>query len=371
MNKKENNGKLVFIIIFSFVIGGIVNFAILKWTPLINDLIQNKDTVIVKDDTKVYEKSSLAPAVKKVYDAVVLVQSHARDQVFSTGTGFVYKTDDKYGYILTNHHVIDGAEKVSVIFTNDKEVEVKLLSSDEYLDIAVLQVPKNEVLMVASIGSSEKTSLGDTVFTVGSPLGYDYYGSVTAGILSGKDRMVTVGSGRFNSKERIMRVLQTDAAINAGNSGGPLLNVNGEVIGICSMKLQGIQSDIDGMGFAIPIEYAINHSDTLESGKKIAWPVLGVKVINVNDKSSLALAGITLTSKANYGAAVVEVVAKSSADKGGILAGDIITAINGNKIKDHEYLRYELYQHQAGETIEITVLRNNKEKKLKVQLAKE
>lgn len=364
--KNKENIKLVPLIIFSFVIGGIVTLSILKWTPILDQIIGNRNTVITKNGTQVYEKGSLAASVEKIYDAVVVVQSYANNQLASTGTGFVYKTDDKYGYILTNQHVVSSASKVNVLFTNDKEVETTILGGDEYLDLAVLRVPKEEVTMVANIGSSEKVSIGDTIFTVGSPLGIDYRGSVTSGILSGKDRMVSVNVSNTRSSDWVMRVLQIDASINPGNSGGPLLNVNGEVIGICSMKL--VDDEIEGMGFAIPIEYAMNHADSLEKGEAIKWPVLGIRMANTTDTATLRQYGINVNSKITSGTVVVEAVKDSAAEKAGIKKGDVITKINGNNVKNYAYLRYELYQHQAGDTIEITYIRDNKEHTTKVTL---
>lgn len=366
MKKNNKNIKLIPLIVFSFVIGGIVTLAFLKWTPILDNIIGSRNTVITKNGTQVYEKSSLAASVDKIYDAVVVVNGYKNDQLGSTGTGFVYKMDDKYGYLLTNQHVIDGYTKISVIFTNDQEVETTVLGSDEYLDLAVLRVPKENVLMVATIGSSEDMNIGDTVFTVGSPLGYDYRGSATSGILSGKDRMISVSISNSRSNDWIMRVLQIDASINPGNSGGPLLNVNGEVIGICSMKL--VDDDIEGMGFAIPIEYAMNHAESLENGKKIEWPVLGVRMVNITDTATLREYGISVDKSITEGAVVVEAVKGSGADAAGIQKGDVIIKLDGNKIKNHAYLRYELYQHQAGDTIEITYIRNGKEHTTKVKL---
>ena len=239
--------KQLFIMIFSFIIGGIVMFALLKWTPIINDVLGTTNTggtLVTKNETQVYEKGSLAASVEKIYDATVLVNTYDNNEVISTGTGFVYKVDENYGYILTNNHVVEGGKKVTVVMTNDEEVEGKVLGGDSYLDLAVIQIARNKVTLVANIGKSENMKLGDTVFTVGSPMGYDYRGSVTSGVLSGKDRMVSVSVNSSNN-DWVMRVLQIDASINPGNSGGPLLNINGEVIGICSLKL--VDDDIEGM----------------------------------------------------------------------------------------------------------------------------
>ncbi len=366
MKKKNDNIKLIPIIIFSFVIGGIVTISILKWTPILDQIIGSRNTVITKNGTQVYEKSSLAASVEKVYDAVVVVEGYQNNQLASTGTGFVYKLDEKYGYLLTNQHVIADQDKINVLFTSGQEVETEILGSDEYLDLAVLRIPKEYVTLVATIGKSEEMNLGDTVFTVGSPLGSDYYGSVTSGILSGKDRMVSVAISNSRSNDWVMRVLQIDASINPGNSGGPLLNVNGEVIGICSMKL--VDDDIEGMGFAIPIEYAMSHIESLEKNEKIEWPVLGIRMVNITDTSTLRQYNISIDRDIEYGAVVIEAVKDSGADKAGIQKGDVIIKINDTKVKDYAYLRYELYQHQAGDTIEVTYIRDGKEQTTKVTL---
>lgn len=368
-NEKKSVGLNFVLLVFVFIVGSITTIALLKWTPLLDKITGSVRTTTIKQNgTKIYEKSSLSSSVDKVYDAVVMVKSYQNQQQISTGTGFVYKTDDKYGYILTNQHVVSSANKVSIIMSNDKEVEGKILGGDEYLDLAVIRISKENVTQVATIGKSEKVNLGDTVFTVGSPLGEDYRGSVTSGILSGKDRMVSVSVSNSSNNDWVMKVLQIDASINPGNSGGPLLNVNGEVIGICSMKL--VDDEIEGMGFAIPIEYAMNHIDSLEKGKKIEWPLLGISMANVTDSQLLRRNGITIDENISEGVVVVEIAEKTGAADSDLKAGDVITKINDNKVKDYAHLRYELYQHQAGDTIEITFIRNGKEQTTKVKLSK-
>lgn len=370
MNKNSNNNlKLIPIIVFSFVIGGIVMFALLKWTPIVSEVLGTSNgTVVTKNGTQVYEKGSLAASVEKIYDAVAVVKGYSNQQLASTGTGFVYKTDDKYGYVLTNQHVVSGVDSVNLVMSNDEEVEAKILGGDEYLDLAVLRIDKSKVSLVANIGSSEDMNLGDTVFTVGSPMGYDYRGSVTSGILSGKDRMVSVSVSNSSSNDWVMRVLQIDASINPGNSGGPLLNVNGEVIGICSMKL--VDDEIEGMGFAIPIEYAMNHVDSLEKGETIEWPMLGISMANVTDTSTLYRSNIRISSDIKEGVVVIDAVENTGAAKAGLQKGDVITKIDNNSVKDSAYLRYELYQHQAGDTIDVTYIRKGKESTTKVTLSK-
>lgn len=361
--------KIFFLMLLSFLVGGAAMIGAIKYTPFLGEVMGSSDgTIITQNKTQVYEKGSLAASVEKIYDAVVVVRCYKSDQLASTGTGFVYKTDDKYGYLLTNAHVVNDMEKVKVTFSNDEEAEVKVLGKDSYLDLAVLQVEKKYVSLVANIGTSENMSLGDTVFTVGSPMGFDYRGSVTSGVLSGKDRMVTVSVSNSSINDWVMRVLQIDASINPGNSGGPLLNINGEVIGVCSLKL--VDSQIEGMGFAIPIEYAMSHVSQLEKGEAIEWPVLGISMSNTNDTMTLYRNNIRVSDDITEGVVVIEAVKDSAAGNAGLQAGDVIISLGGNKVSDIAHLRYELYQHSAGDEVEITFIRDGKTKTVKALLGK-
>lgn len=304
-------------------------------------------TKTIKDVT--VTDTGIADAVEKVYDSVVTVKNYARNQLYSTGSGFVFKIDDKYGYILTNYHVINGGSEVSVIFTNNKEEKVTVVGYDEYSDIAVLAVDKSLVLATAQIGSSNDMRIGDTTFAVGTPVDSSVYSwSVTRGILSGKNRMVQVDN-------YVMSVLQTDTAINSGNSGGPLCNSNGEVIGITNMKLAS--SQIEGMGFAIPIEDAVTNAETIISGKKISRPYLGVSIYDSNNYFNN-----------NTGVYVESVEKNGPADKAGIKSGDKILKVNDVEITNTSYFRYQLYKYDIGDKIKITIERNGNEKTLAVTL---
>lgn len=370
MKINTKNYKDIIVIISSFIMGGIFMLFIVRYTPLVQHVIGSSNNYIVKkDETKIYEKGSLSKSVEKIYDAVVVIESYENNSLNGTGTGFIYKVDSKYAYIITNQHVIENTSKPKIIFSNDEYTEAKILGKDEFLDLAVLRVDKKYASLIATIGKSMDMNLGDTIFVVGTPLGYNYRGTVTSGVLSGKDRMVKTTISSTNNNEWIMRVLQFDASINPGNSGGPLLNVNGEVIGVCSLKL--VDDEIEGMGFAIPIEYAMSHVDTLEKGKKIEWPVLGIGMINVNDSAGKQNNNISVPKNITEGVIVLNIKEKTGAAKSDLKKGDIIIKVDGKDIKDTAYLRYELYQHQASDTIEITYIRNNKERTTKVKLSSE
>ena len=305
-------------------------------------------TKTIKDVT--ITDTGIADAVEKVYDSVVTVKNYVRNQLYSTGSGFVFKIDNKYGYILTNYHVISGGNEVSVVFTNNKDEKATIVGYDEYSDIAVLAVDKSLVLATAQIGSSNDMRIGDTTFAVGTPVDSSVYSwSVTRGILSGKDRMVQVDN-------YVMSVLQTDTAINSGNSGGPLCNSNGEVIGITNMKLAS--SQIEGMGFAIPIEDAVKNAETIISGKKISRPYLGISIYDSNNYFN------------NTSGVYVESVEKNGAAyNAGIKSGDKILKVNGVEIANTSYFRYQLYKYNIGDKIKITIERNGIEKTLTVTLA--
>lgn len=331
-------------------------------------LVLNNNTIITSYKEKVIiDEKGISQSVNKIYDAVVLIESYKGTQVVSTGTGFVYKKDDKVGYIITNEHVISNASKIMVTFYNGTEVEATLLGGDIFADIAVISVDVKHVVKVAEIGSSETVLLGETVFTVGTPIANEYMGTVTRGIISGKNRMVSVSVGG-GSDDWIMKVLQTDAAINPGNSGGPLVNINGEVIGVNSLKF--VKQEIEGMGFAIPIETAMVHIEKLEKGIKIQRPLLGVQFIDVNNTWELYRAGITLDENIKYGAVIAAVINDTPAVAGGFKKGDVILKIGDTQLKNQAYLRYCLYKYNIGDTIKITYQRGKEIKTANIKLDK-
>ena len=315
--------------------------------------------------------TGIAEAVDKLYDSVVVVEVFENEQLAASGTGFVYQNNKNKAYILTNNHVVSGAKKVKVMFTNKKEVEATIEGKDEYSDLAVLSVPETSDIKVASIGDTSKSRLGDTVFTIGAPLDISYYWTVTRGVLSGKDRMVEVSSSNSNnirqsSSDYVMKVLQTDASINSGNSGGPLANANGEVIGITNMKL--VSDGVEGIGFAIPIEDAVGFANLIISGETIKRPLLGAKMLDLTSRYNLYEQGITLNTELTSGVVIVEIQQGSPADKAKLKRGDIIVKLDDDEVKNVATLRYHLYKHNVGDTITISYERNGKMETAKVKL---
>ncbi|MBE6153669.1 MAG: PDZ domain-containing protein [Firmicutes bacterium] len=321
-------------------------------------------------DTKnvtITSNDSISESVDKLYDSVVVVQTSFNNQKVGSGTGFVYKLDKEKGYIITNNHVVSDGNTYNVIFSNGKSVDATLLGSDVYSDIAVLSVDEENVTGVATIGKSSSMKVGDTVFTIGAPISDEYSGTVTKGIISGKDRMVSV---TLNNQigDYLMNVMQTDAAINPGNSGGPLANINGEVIGINSLKL--VQQEIEGIGFAIPIDEAMVFVERLEKGEKIVRPMLGVTLLNMNESYELYLSGIVINNDSPTGVVIGSISNDSPAQSANLQKGDIITKINGQSVDSRAKLRYELYKHTVGDKIDVTYYRNGKEHKVTLTLDK-
>ena len=227
------------------------------------------------------------------------------------------------------------------------------------------QIEKEYATKVAVLGKSETTNVGDTVFAIGSPVSSDYSGTVTRGILSGKDRMVEV-SINSNTRDWIMNVMQTDAAINPGNSGGPLCNINGEVIGVNSMKL--VESQIEGIGFAIPIEDAIKYANTLVKGEKVQRAYLGISMGDISSLYTLMRNGIYLDNSITSGVVIYGVENDSPAAKAGLIKGDVITKIGKYDVNNVAKFRYYLFKYNPGETIKITIIRGTDTKEFDITL---
>ena len=348
---------------FSVFIGSLLGAATMYYivTYVKTDPETGEKLRIEKDVT--VTDAGISAGIEAVYNAVVVVQNYQNNKLAGIGSGFIY---DKEGYIMTNHHVVEKATELKVVLMNGETLNATLIGSDEYADIAVIQIDKTHVTDIAKIGSSEKANVGDTVFTIGSPMSANYSGTVTRGILSGKNRMVEV-SVSSKTNDWIMNVMQTDAAINPGNSGGPLCNVSGEVIGINSMKI--VQSEIEGIGFAIPIEDALEYANKIVNKVEIKRAYLGISMGDISTSTfNLMRAGISIDSSITSGVVVFEVANDGPCDKAGIKKGDVIVKIGKTDINNVAELRYYLYKNNPNDKVEITVMRGTSVKKFNVTL---
>jgi len=364
-SKKKNDGNntaviLIVSIILSFVCGSIGAYLITS-----NVSVQQ---VVKNITTSELVETSISSSVDKVYGSTVIVYASKDGKQVSTGTGFVYKKDNKSAYIMTNNHVIDNADTVQVEFNDKSEkIDAKILGGEIYSDIAVLTIDVKNSANEVEMGSSSELKLGDTIFTVGSPMGEAYKGTVTKGIISGKDRMVEVNL-TGNTSDYYMKVLQLDAAVNPGNSGGPLCDVSGKVIGIISLKI--IQDEVEGMGFAIPIEDALEYANAIEEGGEVVRPYIGISMVDLSEEYYLWQNRIVIPEGVNEGIAIVEVVDNSPASKAGLKKGDIIVKLGNNDTGSLAEFRYELYKHKVGDKLTVSYYRDGKLKNTSITLGK-
>jgi Do/DeqQ family serine protease len=266
------------------------------------------------------------------------------------GSGVIVSAD---GYIVTNHHVIDGAEEIKVELNDNRSFAAKVIGSDPPSDLAVLKI-EAKGLPVLSLGDSDRVRVGDIVLAVGNPLGVGQ--TVTMGIISAKGRQTGLSDGSFED------FLQTDAPINQGNSGGALVNTKGELIGINSQILSPSGGNI-GLGFAVPANMAKNAVDQLIKSGKVRRGMIGVTIQPVTSDlaSSLGLSDAR-------GALVSSVQAGSPAERAGIRRGDVIVALNGSPISDSNSLRNQVARTQPGTDVTLTISRDNREQQVRITL---
>lgn len=347
---------LVALLVGAGIMFGFINYKLEPKT--VEKILENRNVTIT--DT------GIAEAVDKMYDSVVLVNvSSNRSSGF--GSGWIYKIDGDTTYIITNHHVINGATKITVeALKEDKEYEATLVGSDAFDDIAVIKIKTVDKFKESNIGDLSKLSLGDTVFTIGTPIEKTYKGTVTRGIISGVERLVPVAIESNYVYDYLMRAIQTDATINSGNSGGPLCNVNGEVIGINTMKLASTTTE--NMSFAISIDEVIPLIDEIIKNGKVERPYVGISTTDLNSARYQFGNNVNISEDAE-GIFVVDVEKNSPADKAGFKSNDIITKIEDTKITSLAEFKYYLFKNKPKNKIKITVLRNGKETVLEVELA--
>ena len=311
-------------------------------------------------------KSDLTDIIADAKECTVGVAVYQGNRAAGSGSGVVYRKDGNSVYIITNHHVIDGAQRIEVIFSSGESAEATLLGSDQYGDIAVLKLNVDFDVHVYKIGDSDLLDTGEVVLAVGSPLGIEYAGTVTQGIVSAPSRNVPVDLNEDGTDDWDMTVIQTDAAINPGNSGGALINSVGELIGITSMKFAS--EEVEGMGFALPINETLNLVEEIISSGKVNRPTLGISAISLDRFSSYELYMYKINTNLRKGIYVASVQRNSAADKAGIKAGDVIVSADGKEIEEYKDFLSMLYRHKANDTVEMTINRNGTTKTIQVVL---
>ena len=344
-------------------------------------------------NVKVNVSTQATKAFNKIKRAVVTVEAYQKsdnsiDSIFgfssgsseettseSEGSGVIYKKNGNTAYVVTNNHVISGADSFYVMLYSGKRVKATVVGKDSVSDLAVLKIDAKNVEQTATFGNSDNIQVGETALAIGSPMGSEYATSLTQGIISAKKRTldITNGSGVTTGSTT---VIQTDAAINSGNSGGPLVNLDGQVIGINSMKLSSNSSSsenasVEGMGFAIPSNEVVKIINQLVTKGKVSRPALGISGIDLDYVSDSAKSD---TLKLPDGVDSGVVVMKSDSDsplKDVLSKYDVIVSLGGKKVTGISSLKAALYAHKVGDSVTIKYYHDGQLKSQKVTLSLE
>jgi serine protease Do len=391
----QRKKRRFFPFLFASVTGAVLGSAVtLYFAPVLegNELIsfihnmKNEKTAIVAG-TKTSENTlpiqatsnstdNMMNAIANVTEAVVgiiniqqqtnVYSSLSQEQEAGTGSGVIFKKSGNDAYIVTNNHVIAGANKVEVSLANGERIPAEMVGADPLTDLAVLKIDGQYVKKTASFGDSSKLRIGEPVAAIGNPLGLDLASTVTQGIVSGK-RTISVST---SEGEWDLNVIQTDAAINPGNSGGALINSAGQVVGINSLKIS--EDGVEGLGFAIPSEDVKPIVEDLLQYGEVKRPYLGVGLRNVSDfPATFRLEQLNLSENVTEGVIITAVEPSSPAAEAGLQAKDVIISINGTKIDSISALRKYLYtKTKIGEQVSLKIFRNGKQINVSLKLSK-
>ena len=385
--ERKNWGQTV----LSGVIGSVLTIGAIFYTPLGEQLVspqiekgegeqtkqteQTEEVPNVKSAAKEVSTDSLADMVEETSKAIVgisnykqgeqnpFVPSNGGDVQGGSGSGVIIKQEDDDAYVVTNNHVVEGADRLEVSLANGETVEATLIGSDALSDLAVLRISNEHVESVLEFGDSDELRAGDQVVAIGNPLGVEFSRSVTQGIISAVDRTIET---KTSAGQWDLQVIQTDAAINPGNSGGPLINMNGEVIGINSLKIAA--GGVEGLGFAIPSNDVLPLVEEMMKNGSVARPYLGISMTDV-DKIPRSYLG-ELPKDVTEGVAVADVDANSPAGKAGMKPGDIIVKMDGEQVQTTEDLRSALYkQLKVGDKVTLEIYRGKEKMNVDVTLS--
>lgn len=376
--KKKGTSKRFLSTIAAGIIGSVLTLGVVVNTDLLETTAPEPTTKVADqtpynvEQTSAKGQDSLADMVENASSAIVGVinyqnaENRFAQETESThsgsGSGVIYKIEGPYAYIVTNNHVIEGAKKIDISLQNGDTTTAELVGKDALSDLAVLKIDAKYAKTVLEFGDSDKIRAGDQVTAIGNPLGLDFSGTVTQGIVSAVDRSINVETSAGDWE---LNVIQTDAAINPGNSGGALLNTAGEVIGINSLKIS--QGGVEGLGFAIPSNEVIPLIEEMTEQGHVERPYIGVGLANLNQVPGQYVQN--LPKSVEGGVMVVSVDPESAAGKAGLKEEDIITAINGNKVKNSTELRKYLYTElNIGDEATFTFYRGADEKTIDLTL---
>ncbi|MFC4558451.1 S1C family serine protease [Virgibacillus kekensis] len=298
-------------------------------------------------------------------------EQQENQQEAGTGSGVIYKKNNGYAYVITNHHVIEGADEVEVVLSDGTHISAEVIGSDLFSDLAVLRMDEKMVKQIIEMGSSANVKVGEPAIAIGNPLGMMFSGSVTQGVISGKQRTIPQDFNQDGRPDWQAEVIQTDAAINPGNSGGALINLSGQLIGINSMKIN--QATVEGIGFAIPVDSAKPIIDELEQSGKVTRPYMGVEIYSLEEIPQTEWdESLKLPKDVDSGVYIWSVESRSPADKAGLDRLDVITAIDGKEVNNIIELRKILYhEKEVGDNLKVTFYRDGKQHETTIKLSEQ
>ncbi|MEK3937021.1 trypsin-like peptidase domain-containing protein [Sporosarcina sp. FSL W7-1349] len=322
--------------------------------------------------TSVKSAASLSDMVEQASGAIVGIVNYqntgnrfaqaSQSIEAGSGSGVIYKIDGDNALIVTNNHVIDGAAKVEVVLDNGKKTDAEIIGKDALSDLAVLKIDAKYAETVLEFGDSDTLRAGDQVIAIGNPLGLDFSGTVTQGIVSAVNRSIDVKTSAGNWE---MNVIQTDAAINPGNSGGALLDTDGKVVGINSLKIA--ENGVEGLGFAIPSNDVIPLLEEMVEHGQVERAYIGIGLADLAEVPAMYVQD--LPKSVTGGVLVTSVDPSSAAGKAGLQQQDVITAINGTDIENSVELRKFLYSElSVGDKAKFTIYRGNEKQTIELTL---
>ncbi|MCA1020812.1 S1C family serine protease [Halobacillus litoralis] len=362
VHRKQYKRSGIAFSVLGAIIAVFIVTTVFQWKGISIEINTEEPTAQADEVNIGQNQEDVTQAVNEVSPAVVgisNIQSSAQGtQQAGTGSGVIYKEEGDQAFVVTNHHVIENASALEVILSDGTKVEAELKGSDPLTDLAVLQIDSEHVEKVADLGNAGDVEIGQTAIAIGNPLGMEFAGSATKGIISGLNRNIPVDINGDQQADWQTEVIQTDAAINPGNSGGALINLQGEVIGINSMKIA--QAEVEGIGFSIPMNAAKPVIEDLETNGEVQRPYMGVSLQDVSQIPNPVLESeLGLPADITHGVLVQGVEEGSPAQEAGLERYDVITAIDGNKVDTLISLRQYLYnQSQNGDTVELEVYRD-------------
>lgn len=383
LKKNQNNKRGILFHITTGIVGGIVAAALVlllistNLIPLADENTTNQaplkqDTETMSTDLTEDSKIDDTP-IGEVSKAVVGVKNISNQNPWTdvqeggTGSGIIYKQENDKAYIVTNNHVIEDAQEIEIELANEEVVEAKLLGADSLTDLAVLEIDDEHIEAVAEFSDSDELEVGETVVAIGNPLGSEFAGSVTKGIISGLNRSVEVDTTGDKQADWVTEVLQTDAAINPGNSGGALVDTNGKVIGINSMKVA--QQAVEGIGLAIPSNTAQPIMKDLEEKGEVKRPTLGIATAPLNRVPPEVQQEIELPKDVRAGMVIANVDSDSPAENAGLEKFDVITKIDDQEITSIADIKVALYtDSEPSEKVTVEFIRNGQKESKELTL---